>query len=381
MNTHAVLARLWRAHLPLSFFASMALLAPVYAGAQQPTPQASQPSAPARESEDLAVVLGRLTGPDLPKLPAAAEFKTGDRTIAAAERVTGTIAASNGTVHVYGKVEGDVVSFNGDIVLHDKAEVTGNAVAIGGRVQLEGGHVAGQTLMLAGGLASAPVAADDRSVVAKLGLVGGWFAVLLVIAVGVMVLASDNLNAVADALERHYGSALVAGVAGQLGALPLLVALTLALILTILGILLVPFAGVAYVIVCAGLLMLGFLATAVVIGRGWRAAAPGSDRAKRAATLRAIVVGLLVLLSPWLVAAFLAPWPTAESLARGVAFAVSWVACTAGLGAALISRAGIRQASSPQAQRAMASPSWQTPTPVAGVVAARRPSTQNAQVK
>jgi hypothetical protein len=374
MATHAVLARLRRAHLQLSFFAAMALLAAPAAHGQQATAT--------RESDSLSVVLARLTGPDLPRLPAATEFKAGDRTVAAADRVVGTIAASNGTVHVFGRVEGDVVAFNGDIILHEKAEVTGNAITIGGRVRVEGGTIAGQTLMLAGGAAAVPTGAvTDRGVMAQLGLVGGWFAVLLVISVGVMVLASENLNAVADALERHYGSALVAGVAGQLLALPLLVALTIALVLTILGVLLVPFAAVAYVIVCAGLLMLGFLATAVVIGRGWRAAPVGSDRAKRAATLRAIVVGLLVLLSPWLVAAFLAPWPTAEALGRGVAFAISWVACTAGLGAALISRAGIRQASTPQAQRAMASPSWQTPTPVAGVVAARRPSTPTTSSK
>jgi hypothetical protein len=375
MTTHAVLARLWRGRLHVSLFAVLAVLA-TPALAQQPAPAA-------REPEDLGAVLARLSGPDLPKLPAAGDFIAGDKTIAAADKATGTIAVKNGTVHVYGNVSGDVVAYNGNIVVHEKGEVTGNAIAIGGKVQVEGGHIAGETLMLAASTAPAGGSSADseRTVMGKIGLVGGWFAILLIISVGVLVLASDNLSAVADALERHYGNALVAGVAGQVAALPLLVALTIALCLTILGVLLVPFAGVAYVIVCAGLLMLGFLATSVVIGRGWRPAPAGSDSAKRAATLHAVVVGLLVLLSPWLVAAFLAPWPLAESLARGVAFAVNWVACTAGLGAALISRAGIRQASTPQAARAMASPSWQTPTPVAGVVAARRPSSQSTPVK
>lgn len=90
--------------------------------------------------------------------------------------------------------------------------------------------------------------------------------------------------------------------------------------------------------------------------------------------MRAMVVGIVVLLSPWAVAALLAAWPLAESLARGVAFATTWVAATAGLGAALVSRAGIKRAQSRPAARAMASPSWQTPTPVSGVVAARRPA-------
>jgi hypothetical protein len=377
MAIHGAPARLRRAGAHVSgsagLIAAIAMFFCATVGAQEP----------AREGQDLGVVLGRLTGPEMPKLPAASEFKKGDRTIAATEKVTGVVAVSDGTLHVFGTVDGDVVTFNGDIVVHGKAEVTGNAIAIGGRVRVDSGHVAGQTLMLSGSLEgdAAPPASGKAKVMHQLALVGGWLAVLLVISVGVLVLASENLSAVADALERHYSTALVAGVAGQLAALPLLVALTVALILTILGILLVPFAGVAYVIVCAGLVMLGFLATALVIGRGWRSASASTDKARRAATLRALVLGLVVLLSPWLVAALLAPWPAAESIARIVAFGCTWVACTAGLGAAIISRAGIKQARSNQAERAMASPSWQTPTPVAGVVAARRPSASTATVK
>lgn len=220
--------------------------------------------------------------------------------------------------------------------------------------------------------AEPPLAAGDR-VRRQVVLVAAWLAILLVIGAGTLMLASDNLMAVADALERHYGTALVAGLAGQAAFAPLLAALVVALVLTILGILLIPFAIVSYVIVAAGIVTLGFLATAVVVGRGWRPAPAATDRARRAATLRALVVGSVVLVAPWLVAALLAAWPLAESLVRGAAFATTWVACTAGLGATLISRAGIRQVRTTRAQKAMESPSWQTPTPVSGVVAARRP--------
>ncbi|MEA3246816.1 MAG: hypothetical protein U9Q74_11740 [Gemmatimonadota bacterium] len=217
-----------------------------------------------------------------------------------------------------------------------------------------------------------PRSAGDR-VRRQVLLVAAWLTIVLVIGAGTLMLASDNLMAVADALERHYGTALVAGLAGQVAFAPLLAALVVALVLTILGILLIPFAVVSYVIVAAGIVTLGFLATAVVVGRGGRPAPATTDRARRAATLRALVVGSVVLVAPWLVAALLAAWPVAESLARGVAFATTWVACTAGLGAALISRAGITQVRTTRAQKAMESPSWQTPTPVSGVVAARRP--------
>jgi hypothetical protein len=335
---------------------------------QSPTPQ-------------LGAVLASLAGGDLPPLPAADAFKPGARSIVEGSHVPGPIAVSEGAVDVYGTVDGDVVSFRGDIVVHERGTITGNAIAIAGVVHLRGGHVGGQTLSLSGELQGVPNADEPpaKRIVDRLTLVGGWFVVLLALAIGVLVLASDNLAAVADALERHYGSTLVAGVAGQVAFAPLLVALVVALVLSVLGILLVPFAAVAYVIVAAGLVTLGYLATAVMIGRGWRSAPPGSDRAQRAATLRALFVGIVVLLSPWAVAALLAAWPLAESLARGVAFAVTWVAATAGLGATLISRAGIKRAQSRQAQSALASPSWQTPTPVSGVVAARRPAVTPSQ--
>lgn len=338
---------------------------------------AQAPQAAAGGASGLEAALERLTGPGLPALPALSEFRAGNRTIGASERVAGFVAVSGGTVDVRGTVDGDVVVYGGDIVVHAGGVVMGNAIAIDGQLRLDGGRVAGQSLTLAGGAQASAAATEPGArsgVLHGVALVGGWLAVLLVISIGVLTLASDNLAAVADALERHYGDALVAGVAGQVAFAPLLVALVVALALSILGILLVPFAVVAYLVLCAGLVMLGFLATAVVVGRGWRPAPPGSDRARRASTLRALVVGLLVLLAPWLAAALLASWPAAEWLARGVALAVTWVACTAGLGAGLISRAGIRRARSSEAQHALASPSWQTPTPVSGVAAARRPA-------
>ena len=338
---------------------------------------AAQPAKPS-----LGAVLAGLTAADLPPLPAADAFKPGAMTVAAGARATGPIAISDGAVDVYGTVTGDVVTFRGDIVVHERGEITGNAVAIGGVVHLRGGHVGGQTLTLSGELPGGVVAmpeAPAQRIVKQLALVAGWLCVLLALGIGVLVLAPDNLATVADALERHYGSTLVAGVAGQVAFAPLLVALLVALVLSILGILLVPFAAVAYVIVAAGLVTIGFLATAVVIGRSWRSSPPGSDRARRAATLQAMVIGIVVLLTPWALAALLAAWPLAESLARGVAFAITWVAATAGLGATLISRAGIQRAQSRQAVRAMASPSWQTPTPISGVVAARRPTATPSQ--
>jgi hypothetical protein len=81
----------------------------------------------------------------------------------------------------------------------------------------------------------------------------------------------------------------------------------------------------------------------------------------------------------WLLAAMFTWQPIAGAILRGIAMAVSWVAVTVGLGATLISRAGTkrldarRRAVSAARRPAPGDLSWQTPTPVTGVAAARRP--------
>jgi hypothetical protein len=58
---------------------------------------------------------------------------------------------------------------------------------------------------------------------------------------------------------------------------------------------------------------------------------------------------------------------------RAAALAASWAAMTLGLGAAILSRAGTHRRVA-AGTRPVELASWQTPTPLTGVVAARRPS-------
>ena len=67
--------------------------------------------------------------------------------------------------------------------------------------------------------------------------------------------------------------------------------------------------------------------------------------------------------------------PVVEMVLRVIAVAITWVAATAGLGAAVLSRGGTRRATETfAAVPAVNDLPWQTPTPVTGVVAARRPT-------
>jgi hypothetical protein len=149
-----------------------------------------------------------------------------------------------------------------------------------------------------------------------------------------------------------------------------LLLLLLGLVVSLIGILLIPFAIVAYVVALDGLLTLGFLAVARFTGRAFFRGSPDS----RAVHLRSLFVGLVVYLGLWFLAATFAWNPIAGSVLRAVALAGSWVALTFGLGATILTRAGTRRDG--DRGRRVRPPddlSWQTPTPVTGVVAARRP--------
>ncbi|HEY0970848.1 MAG TPA: hypothetical protein VGE02_07760 [Gemmatimonadales bacterium] len=318
-------------------------------------------------------------------LPDPTGSTTGARTIPAGTTVSGDVVVVGGTLDVHGTIEGDAAAYGGDVVIHPGGTVAGDAVAVLGRVRLDGGTVGGETRSIRGSLEPAPLVASrpTATVGDRLGLVGGWLVVLIVMGVGVLLFASGPLAGVTETLQRGFVRALLVGIAGQLALLPGLLITIVALAATLIGILLIPFAVVAYALAAAGLMMLGFLAVARMTGsaltRDDAAPPPGS---RRGAGLRALLVGTLVFVTLWVLAALLTPMPLAGPVMRAVAFALTWVAVTAGFGAAILSRAGTRRAR-PPAQAAGPAPvedlSWQTPTPIGGVTAARRPASTTSR--
>jgi hypothetical protein len=319
-------------------------------------------------------------------IPSAEKFSLGDSIVAANHRTSGPVAIAGGTLDVRGVVAGDVVVYDGDVVVHQGGEVQGSAYAILGKVILDGGVVDGGTRTLSGDLRAISVVpgAVARSTSSltmhALALAGGWLAMLVVVGIGVLLFASTNLDAVSDALGRGFGKSLFAGIATQLALAPALALLCVGLALTILGVLLIPFAVVAFILAAAGLVTLGFLAVARIAGGTVVGPDEGGEGARRIVALRAMAYGLVLLMVPWFAAGALSWSPTLELFARMIAVAVTWVAATAGLGAAVVSRGGVRRATAPAAARALNMASWATPTPVAGVTAARRPTPFSASV-
>ena len=199
----------------------------------------------------------------------------------------------------------------------------------------------------------------------------GIFGIGLIIGLVVLTTAEDSLMAVARAAARDIGGSFWVGLLWQALAVPLLAVLVIGCILTIIGILAIPIVALAWALAYAGAFTLGLLAVALVIGRAM--VGRGSGTGTRAAALRGLVVGLFALSLVWLGASLLSSVPVAGVLSRVVALGFTWAVATVGLGAVVKSRGGIAKIRMDTTMTEVAVPLWQTPTPVQGVVAARRP--------
>ncbi len=208
--------------------------------------------------------------------------------------------------------------------------------------------------------------------------VAGVFAIGLVIGVLVLTSAERSVLAVARAAARNISGCFWIGVLWQLLATPLLAVAVIACLITIIGILAIPFVVLAWMLLYAGAYTLGLLGVAIMIGRALAGAGPTSSQ--RGALLRGLIVGISLFAILWLGAALLAPVPVAGLLARLVALGITWAAATVGLGAVVTSQGGIARIRATVLRQEVAhtTPSWQTPTPMQGVVAAKRPTTPSA---
>jgi len=200
----------------------------------------------------------------------------------------------------------------------------------------------------------------------------GVFGIVLAVGLTVLMTAESAVTAVARAAARDISGSFWVGLLWQLLAAPLLVGLVLACAITIIGILAIPVAVLAWALAYTGAFTLGLLAVAIVAGRA--IAGKGSASNPRAIALRSLTVGLGALCLLWIGAALLAQVPIAGALARLVVVALSWAGTTVGLGAVVKSRGGVMKLRF-ETTTENSIPSWQTPTPVQGVVAARRPVT------
>lgn len=303
----------------------------------------------------------------------------GTRVVSPDERVTGDLVVYRGDADVSGTVEGDVVALFGNVVVRPGARIDGDAIAIGGRARLEGGEVVGEIRSIAGAVFPVARAASTLTPAQQTGrnlaLAVGWFVMLAAIGGALALFAREKLERIAETVRENFSRAFVTGLLAEIALLPAMVVSIIALAVTIIGILLIPFAVVALLLGAAGALALGFIAVAFLAGETFsRRSATGSASAARA--LRAVLIGLSVYFGLWILAAAFTWAGFLGGLLRLLSAALTWVAVTVGFGATLLSRGGTRLAGAGaiEAPAPEDEVSWQTPTPVSGVAAARRPT-------
>ena len=310
------------------------------------------------------------------RLDEATPISVGDRVVAPGEVIAGSAVTARGDLIVSGSVGRDAIAVGGDVIVRQGGVIGGDALAVDGRIRLEGGTVRGETRSIAGPLGVTPATAAPRSALStmwhQLLLALGWLAILAAIGVVVVLFARTNLEGVADAIERNFGRAFLVGIAAELAVLPAFLMLIVVLVLIpIVGWALLPFACIGFLVAVAGALALGFLAMSQVTGEAlMRRAQRGPGGLERV-----VFVGLVAYLSLWILTALLSWSGPASGTMRIVALLLTWVAATVGFGATLISRGGTADTPRPSIPvTRTAELEWQTPTPVAGVAAARRPT-------
>lgn len=292
----------------------------------------------------------QLSGNDLRLTVPDGHAFAGHYSVGTGDDLEGHLLVLHGDADVFGTVRGNVVTVDGDVVVHSGASVSGSVLAVGGRVRDEGGDVRGSSLTLSDpqtavvapiGEASSPLGTAARR---GAGL-AGVLLTLLVLGAGLVAFARPQVQVVADTVSYSFGRAFLAGLLGQILVIPTFGMILVGLALTVVGILLVPFAVAVYALLAVVTLLGGFLAVTHAIGevRARRRLAAGATGVATSGYAY-IATGLGAAALLWVVWIGFGWVPVAGWLIELAAILATWILATVGFGAALLSRLGLKDA-------------------------------------
>ncbi len=302
--------------------------------------------------------LSALGSEDVAEAMRAAPVHIGNFTVARGQRLDGDLVVYHGAAIVFGEVTGSVVSLFGDVTAQPGSRIGKDAVSVGGAVSVLGNAVLGgdskiispDDLHLEASKAAAEavearpaptaidrVFTDVRDVVAI-------FVAFAMLGFGTVFFGRRYLEVVADTASHSFGRSFVVGLLGQLLLLPTFAMLIVGLIFTLVGILLLPFAAVAFVIAAILAAVGGYLAVAHAIGETVTRRRMANGAFVRAPNAYGyLFAGLVGLLGLWAAAALTGWMGPVVIVFRIAAVIVTWLAATTGFGAVLLSRAGLRE--------------------------------------
>jgi hypothetical protein len=223
-------------------------------------------------------------------------------------------------------------------------------LAVGGQVREAGGQIQGDIVSLNEAFpaprteAPAVLRPWERILTGGAGVLG-LFVTLAIIGFGLVAFARPQLEVVGDTVAHSFGRAFLVGLLGQVLLVPTFGMLVVGLALTVVGIVLVPFAVAVYLLLAVAAILGGTLAVTHAMGETWtrrRLALGGSAFGMNSYSY--LLLGLGFLLALWVTCVLFGWVPVAGGLIKGAATLATWVLATAGFGAALLSRAGLRDA-------------------------------------
>ena len=263
------------------------------------------------------------------------------------EEVTDAVIVVGGNLIIDGRVRDGVFVAGGDVHLSSTADVRGEIVVAGGKFTRDAGSRQIGSISY--------VSFGDwwrRNTwwwpTIRFGEMGRWLgragtvariAVIGLLMMAVLVVARARVARVGRAAGAEPVRAMLIGLAAEIFFVPFLIAASIGLMITIIGI---PFVAVLVpiaIIVAVFAFVLGFTALACRLGEwvedrlGWQ---PGN-------AFVATAIGFVILLTPTLIARFVdfAPWGSPITIVLiVVGMTVEFLAWTMGLGAAIITGLG-----------------------------------------
>ena len=277
-----------------------------------------------------------------------------DYTLDEDEVAEGDVVVLDGDADIRGHVKGSVVVVRGDLRGHTGATIDGNAVALRGDVKPRGATIVGEILdhALLGNPDPNPdfnLEPDTRVAPTAIGIVGrnvaslvGALVALSCIGFGLVFFMPRELEIVSDTVSQSFPRSFFAGLVATPLIAPALLVLILGLILTVVGIVAIPVAVPAFAIALVLAVLGGYLAAARSVGEFIVRRRADARHQGAGTPYRYLLVGLVAMSVLWIPAVILGWLPLVGNALLWTAVLFTWIVATAGFGAVILSRAGIK---------------------------------------
>ena len=170
----------------------------------------------------------------------------------------------------------------------------------------------------------------------------GSFLALAGLGFGLSYFGERQLDIVADTAAASIARSFFVGLFAQPLVIPAFGALIVGLVLTVIGVLVIPFAVLGFLAVLAAMLIGGYIAVARAMGEAFARKRGMDVTSDGFGTFRKTAIGLAILLSLWLPAAIFGWVPVAGAMLTWTAMLATWAVVTTGFGAAILTRGGLR---------------------------------------